>query len=90
MIVRSAGAAARLRRDMPLTFSESERSKVDVLTPEEIVDYIADLARPAEGAEAVVKGYRVKLRRVQASVEEAKSRRDAVARVVARSLSRGA
>ncbi len=45
------------------------------------------LAAPTDPAATVVKGYRLKVHRI--SPEDVKTRRDAVARIVSRSLSRG-
>ena len=65
---------------------ESDRERVSYLTPEELPDYIASLAPKPEPTERFVKGYRVKSAVTAVSAEDAKARRDAVARLIAQSL----
>ena len=77
---------ARKREGVIEEIAEEQRDRVRVLTPEEIPDYIVSLAPPPEPSEAVVKGYRVRLSHAATSPEEARSRRDALARVIAGSL----
>lgn len=68
------------------TVSEADRERVSYLTPEELPEYIAALAPAPEATERVVKGYRVKSGVTAVSAEDAKRRRDAVARLIAQSL----
>ncbi|MDR3526084.1 MAG: type IV secretion system DNA-binding domain-containing protein [Rhizomicrobium sp.] len=65
---------------------ETDRERVSYLTPEEIPDYIVALAPPPPRSERIVRGYRVKGAVSPASAEDGKVRRDAVARLIARSL----
>ena len=66
--------------------SESERAKITILSPEDIPDYIAALAPPPEPTEEIVKEYKVRVSHTATSPQEAKARRDALARVILRSL----
>ncbi len=66
--------------------SEADRERVTLLTPEELPDFIASLAPPPEPSERVVKGYRVRGSLTSASPEEARARREAVTRLIAKSL----
>lgn len=65
---------------------ETDRERVSYLTPEEIPDYIAALAPPPPRSERIVRGYRVKGAVSPASAKDARARRDAVARLIAKSL----
>lgn len=65
--------------------SDEERARVVFLAPEEVPDYIAALA-PPDPTETTVRGYKVRVSRTAVSLEEARDRRDTLARVVARSL----
>jgi len=86
--VKSSATGARFRAAVLAGVEEDRRDRVAFLTPEDIPDYIQALSPPPHPAENVVKGYRVKVSRVVASVDETRTRRDAVARIVARSLTR--
>ncbi len=66
---------------------DTDRERVSYLTPEEIPDYIATLAPPPPRSERIVRGYRVKGAVSPVTAEDAKARRDAVARLIAKSLS---
>ncbi|MDR5728909.1 MAG: hypothetical protein RB191_15945 [Terriglobia bacterium] len=66
---------------------ESERERVTFLTPEELPDFILSLAPPPETSERVVKGYRVKGSFRKTSAEDAKVRQEAIAKLVAKSIS---
>jgi hypothetical protein len=63
-----------------------DRERVTFLTPEELPDYIASLIPPTTPAGRVVKGYKVKGSITTTSPEDAQVRREAVARLIARSL----
>ena len=65
-----------------------ERERVSILAPEELPDYIAALAPAPPPTESIVKGYRVRVSRAAVSPEEARVRRDQLAKLVARSLQR--
>ena len=66
---------------------DTDRERVSYLTPEEIPDYIAALAPPPPRSERIVRGYRVKGAVSPVTAGDAKARRDAVARLIAKSLS---
>jgi hypothetical protein len=85
-LVLAKSRGGRKRDALLEDISDKERERVSVLSPEEIPDYIASLAPPPEPSETIVKGYRVRLSHTTASPEEAKSRRDALARVIVRSM----
>ncbi|MEJ6789559.1 DUF87 domain-containing protein [Brevundimonas sp. BR2-1] len=85
---KSRAVGPRFREAVLQSLPVEDRARVAFLTPEELPDYIAALAAAPDADDNIVHGYRVKVRRVGVSAEETKSRRDAVARIVARSLSR--
>jgi hypothetical protein len=88
VVVKSAATGARFRETLSAGLAAADRDRVVFLAPEDLPDFILDLATPTDPAATLVKGYRVKVRRVATSTSDVKSRRDAVARIVARSLSR--
>lgn len=90
VVVKSAAAGARFRETLSAGLAATDRERVVFLAPEDLPDFILGLATPPDAAETMVKGYRVKVRTVSTSPEDIKSRRDAVARIVGRSLARGA
>lgn len=61
------------------------RERVQYLNPEEIPAFVASLA-PATVSESMVKGYRVRVTQTVGTLEDAKARQDALARVIARSI----
>jgi len=85
-LVLAKSRSGRKRDALVEGISDKERERVRVLSPEDIPDYIAALAPPPEPSETIVKGYRVRLSHTTASPEEAKSRREALARVIVRSM----
>lgn len=88
--VKSRATGARFRETVLAGLDEADCDRVAFLTPEALPDYIQALSPPPDPTDNVVKGYRVKVRRVVAPAEETRARHDAVARIVARSLSRDA
>ncbi len=68
------------------TLAENEREHVSFLTPEEIPDYIASLAPTPQPTERIVKGYRVQGSFTATTPEETRARREAVGRLIAKSL----
>lgn len=88
VLVKSRTTGSRFRQIVLAALEETDRARVAFLTPEELPDYIQSLAPAPDPSETMLKGYRVKVSRVVASAEETRTRRDAVARIVARSLSR--
>lgn len=90
VMARSTADAVRFRRGLEEAVADAERAKVSVLAPEDLPDYIIELGAAPGGAEAVVRGYRIKVRRLPTGSAEAKARRDAVGRILARSINRRA
>ncbi|HWT31289.1 MAG TPA: type IV secretion system DNA-binding domain-containing protein [Propylenella sp.] len=86
VLAKTRASQGRYRSTILDGLLEEERARVSFLTPEELPDYIAALV-PPDPTETTVKGYKVRLSRASISPEEAKERRDRLARVVARSLS---
>lgn len=66
--------------------SEADRSRVSVLAPEDVPDFVASLAPAPAPSESVVKGYRVRVSHSVTSPDDAAERRDRLARLVAKSL----
>lgn len=86
VLAKSRANQGRHRAAILDGLSDEERPRVTILTPEEVPDYIAGLA-PANPSETTVKGYKVRVSRTSISPDEARERRDTLARVVARSIS---
>lgn len=86
VLVKSKAGTASYRAALLDSLSEEERQRVTLLSPEEIPDLIASLAPLPEPTESVVKGYRVRTSYNATSPEEAKARREALARIIARSI----
>lgn len=87
VLAKSARTARTYRERVVEGLDEDERARLSILDPEELPDFIASLA-PAEPEPSVVKGYRVKLSQTAVAPEDAKARRDMLARLVAQSLYR--
>jgi hypothetical protein len=64
----------------------ADHENVAFLAPEEAPDFLASLATPPDPEVRVVKGYRVKGGLVDTSSEDARTRHDAVARIIAGAL----
>lgn len=88
VLAKSQKTAGRYRTTLLEALTAEERDRVSLLAPEDVPDFIASLAPAPAPAESVVKGYRVKLSHTAVSPAEAKERRDRLAKLVARSLSR--
>ncbi|HYC98458.1 type IV secretory system conjugative DNA transfer family protein [Brevundimonas sp.] len=88
VLVKSRATGVRFRETVLAGLEEADQERVTFLTPEALPDYIQGLSAPPDPADTLVKGYRVKVRRVVASADEVKARREAVTRIVARSLFR--
>ncbi len=86
VLVKSKVSATNYRATLLDGLDESERGRVSFLSPEEVPDFIASLAPPPAATESVVKGYRVRTTYNDTSPEEAKARRDALARIITRSI----
>lgn len=88
VLAKTAASQARYRAAVLEGLSEAERSRLTFLLPEETPDFIAAHAPRIEPRETVVKGYRVRVSHASVSPEEARARRDTLARVIAGSLNR--
>jgi DNA helicase HerA-like ATPase len=80
------GQAARYKAAVLAELSDAERQKVSVLAPEDVPEFIGGLGAPPVPQETVVKGYRVKVSHGSLPPQEAKARRERLARVIAQSL----
>jgi Helicase HerA, central domain len=87
VLAKSRNVQASYRAALAEIVGEGDRERVRFLTPEELPDFIASLAPPPEPTERIVKGYRVKGSFTQTSEGDAQARQDAVARLIAKSLS---
>lgn len=88
VLAKTTASQARYRAAVLEGLSEDERARLTFLLPEEAPDFIASHAPQAQPKETVVKGYRVRVTHASVSPEEAKARRDTLARVIAGSLNR--
>ncbi len=86
VLAKSRATQTRYEAAIVETLSEDERKRVSFHTPEEIPDYIASLVPKAVTRESTVRGYKVKVSSAGTSPEEIRERREAVAKVIARSL----
>lgn len=88
VLIKSKSAQEKYRAELLESVSPSDRSRLTFLTPEGIADYIAALVPPRPEPERMVKGYRVGGSIKGTSPDQATARREAVARLIARSLAR--
>lgn len=88
VLAKSKRTEARYRETILAGLTEDERTRLTVLSPEDIPDFIASLGPPPEPTETVVKGYKVRVSHTAVSPEDAKARRESLAKLVARSLDR--
>ena len=86
VLVKSKVSHASYRATILESIAETERGRVTFLTPEDLPDFIASLAPVPEPTESIVKGYRVRTTYNDTSPEEAKARREALARIIVKSL----
>lgn len=63
-----------------------ERQRVRYLTPEGVISYLDDLEIGAEVTEETVRGYKVKVSQAAVDPDEMKTRREAIAKVLAKSI----
>ncbi len=89
VLAKSRTTSGRYRAALLETLSAEERERVSLLAPEDLPDFIAALAPAPPPEEKLIKGYRVRVSHAEVTPEEAKTRRDQLARLVARSLGRG-
>ncbi len=86
VLAKSRTVQSNYRAALREGLNEPDLARVSFLTPEELPSFIASLAPPPEPTERIVRGYKVKASRVPTSPEDAKSRQDTVARLIAKSL----
>lgn len=88
VLAKSKTTQARYAATLLEGLPDDERGRVSILTPEDIPGYIASLAPPPAPTERMVKGYKLKGTHTPSTPEEARAHREAVAKVIARSLGR--
>lgn len=86
VLAKSRSSRAKLDAQLTEGLTADELSRLAILLPEEVPDYFASLATPPEDQETVVKGYKVRVSRTATSPGDGRARRDALAKVIARSL----
>jgi len=85
VLTKSERSRERYKAAIIAELSVEEQSRVSFLAPEDLPDYIASLTPPVP-AETVVRGYKVRVTHAAVAPEDARSRRDAIARIVSRSI----
>jgi predicted TPR repeat methyltransferase len=86
VLAKSRATQGRYRALVAEGLGDEERERLSFLAPEDIPDFIAALAPAPAPSETIVKGYRVRLSHTAVSPEDARERRDRLAKLVARSL----
>jgi len=86
VLAKSQATAARYREAVVQGLSDEDRARLSVLYPDDLPDYFAAFAPSEPSSEPVVRGYRVKVNQQTVSPEEAKARREMIAKLVAQSL----
>lgn len=86
VLAKSQTTYTRYRDALLGALSEEECRRVTFMTPEELPEYIARLVPPARTEEKRVHGYTVKVTHEAGSAEEARRRREQVAKIIAQSL----
>jgi hypothetical protein len=90
VLAKSRSGRARFEAELTEGLAAEELSRLAILLPEEVPDFLASLAPPPEDHETVVKGYKVRVSQTSTSPADARARRDALAKVIARSLGKQA
>lgn len=75
---------------MLLGLGSEEGSRVSLLSPEDIPDYLIEIGTAQRPNKNVVRGYRVSVNLTAQSAKDSSVRRQAIARAVGRSLQRSA
>jgi hypothetical protein len=88
VLAKTRATSGRYKSGILEQLSPEERERVSILAPEDLPDFIASLAPAPAPTACVVKGYRVRISHTAVSPQEAKDRRDRLAKLVARSLRR--
>lgn len=85
VLAKSPAVQERYRTAIAEYLTADDLARVSFLAPQEIPEYLASLA-PPPATETIVRGYKVKVSHAALSPEEARAKREAVAKVIARSL----
>jgi hypothetical protein len=88
VLAKSKATQSRYEATLLEGLSADERGRISFFTPEGIPDFIASLVPPAAPSVIVVKGYKVTVAHAASSTDDARLRREAVAKVIARSIDR--
>lgn len=86
VLAKSKAVQSRSRGALLEGLQDDERQRLSILAPEEVPDFVAALAPLPDPSESIVKGYRVKVSHSTTTPAEAKARREALSRVIGRSL----
>jgi hypothetical protein len=86
VLAKSRSSRTKLYAQLTEGFGTDELSRLAILLPEEVPDFLAGLAAPPEDREMLVKGYKVRVSQTATSPADGRARRDALAKVIARSL----
>jgi hypothetical protein len=87
VLTKSRGSQDRYRERITEGLVPEELARLSFLLPEELPDHIAALAPPPDPDVTTVSGYKVRVSHTAVSPQDARERRDRVARVVSKSLS---
>lgn len=90
VLAKSQATARRYREAVVEGLSEDRLARLSILHPEDLPEFFASLEGAPGETDRVVKGYRVKVSRSAVSAEDARTRREALARLVSQSLARQA
>lgn len=88
VLAKSKKAQANFIAAITGSLSAEDREKVSFLVPEDLPDFIAALVPASQPPERVVRGYKVKGAVRESSPEEARARRDIVAKLISSALTR--
>jgi site-specific DNA recombinase len=88
VLAKSQQTAKSYREAVMAGLTPDELARLSILYPDDLPDFIGSLAPSPEPDANIVKGYRVRVSRTDVSPEEAKARRETLARLVGESLRR--
>ena len=86
VLTKSRASRDRYREVILEGLTAAEQDRVSFLLPEDVPGYFASLAPPPDPGETTVRGYKVRVSHSVVSPEDARERRERLARLVARSL----
>jgi hypothetical protein len=86
VLTKSRASRERYREVILEGLTPAERDRVSFLLPEDLPGYFASLAPPPDPGETTVRGYKVRVSHSVVTPEDARERRERLARLVARSL----